>query len=477
MAYYSSKNVLRLLKSFNTQWENGGFSPPCPGFRRSAFYIAEKWYVKNYTKPVLIEGGHAFGKTTLLKQMLAALLERGVPPGNILYLSFDYPLTRNKSAAEIIEIYRRESCSGSPLFCLLDNVEYASEFVDFCKTAGGGTHVHVLAASSAHIDGLNGTCPFIRYIPMSGITFYEYCEYHGFKPDERTPFVYPADFHTQDISVITAMHRGLEPLSRYLEDYIRSGGYFDPNGGATDELLYAKAVDKTLMRDIPLLFEVRGNTDVEKVFVYLCYLSSGTISVNSISKALRISRATVERYIDYFEKTNLITIHESMDWETLSSVKGFKKIYINNYRMRNCALNVGGADTAAFDTDIKNAVKVSFIMHFRQFFQDGTALGFFKKNAAAKRTDIVVRFPAKINALINVQYADQVQLRANDWLLTLADKTYPNYLVTKKASDYGMVYLEDGRSVCKIPAYAILYLFGYFEKYRPMLRGDENDDL
>ena len=116
---------------------NGGFSPPCPGFRRSAFYIAEKWYVKNYTKPVLIEGGHAFGKTTLLKQMLAALLERGVPPGNILYLSFDYPLTRNKSAAEIIEIYRRESCSGSPLFCLLDNVEYASEFVDFCKTAGG----------------------------------------------------------------------------------------------------------------------------------------------------------------------------------------------------------------------------------------------------------------------------------------------------------------------------------------------------
>lgn len=97
------------------------------------------------------------------------------------------------------------------------------------------------------------------------------------------------------------------------------------------------------MRDIPLLFEVRGNTDVEKVFVYLCYLSSGTISVNSISKALRISRATVERYIDYFEKTNLITIHESMDWETLSSVKGFKKIYINNYRMRNCALNVGGA--------------------------------------------------------------------------------------------------------------------------------------
>ena len=97
-----------------------------------------------------------------------------------------------------------------------------------------------------------------------------------------------------------------------------------------------------------------------------------------------------------------------MDWETLSSVKGFKKIYINNYRMRNCALNVGGADTAAFDTDIKNAVKVSFIMHFRQFFQDGTALGFFKKNAAAKRTDIVVRFPDKINALINVQYADQV---------------------------------------------------------------------
>lgn len=67
MAYYSSKNVLRLLKSFNTQWENGGFSPPCPGFRRSAFYIAEEWYVKNYMEPVLIEGGARFWENNPFK--------------------------------------------------------------------------------------------------------------------------------------------------------------------------------------------------------------------------------------------------------------------------------------------------------------------------------------------------------------------------------------------------------------------------
>lgn len=474
MAYYNVKNMMRLLKSFHAQWENGSHALKRPAFKRSAFYIAEECYAKNYQKPVLIDGGHCFGKTTVLHQIIETLFKRGVPPENIVYISFDYPLTRRNSAAEIIEMYRRETALDGTLYCVLDNVEYANDFADFCKAADENTHI--LAATAAHIPALNGGCPLIRYIPMAGVSFYEYCEYHGLTPAAGTPLVYPAELHTQGEAVMAAMYQGLAPLDAYFEAYVKSGGYFGLYGAEADELLYSNAVDKTLMRDIPLLFDARGITEIEKVFIYLSYLSFGTISVNAISKALGISRATVERYIDYFEKTNLVTIHESMDWETLSSVKGFKKIYINNDRMRRCALHMGGADPDALRSDMKQAVKVSFITHFRQFFQDGTALGFFKKNAAAKRTDIVVRFPDQINALINVQYSDPVRLRANDWLLTLADRVYPNYLVTKKAADYGMVYLEDGRSVCKIPAYAIHYLFGYFEKYNPML-GEESNDL
>lgn len=465
MAYYDVENVMKLLQSFNEQ--NRKYK--VPSFQRSAFYYAEKVYIKNYEKPILIDAGHCFGKTTLLKQMIAALLKQGVSEKDILYISFNYPLTRGRPAGEFIQIYRRELQIDGLLYCFLDNVEYTADFAQLCETVDSKTRI--IATTSAHMDGLDCECPMIHYIPMSGLTFYEYCEYHGLKPEEGIPFIDPGELHLASETALAAFYKGLAPLYGAFENYIKSGGYFESYLD-NDERFYYSVVDKTTMRDIPLLFDARSVTDIEKVFVYICYLSGETISVNSISKALKVSRATVERYIKYFEKTNLITIHEPIDWEALNSVKGFKKIYINNYHLRNCVLNMGGADVSDINPDLKNAVKAAFLYHSMQFLRDGTIFGFFKKSANAGRTDIVMHFPDTINALVNVQYSDKSHLRANDWLLTYAGRRYPNYLITKNADDYGMVYLEDGRSVCKIPAYAALYLLGYFEKYKPMLKGD-----
>lgn len=466
MAYNDVSNIMRLLKSFNN------FNPnsKTPSFKRSAFYYVEKKYVESYKKPILIDAGHFFGKTTLLNQTIDTLLQQGVPRKNILYISFNYPLTRGCAATELIRIYRREAQIDGILYCLLDNVEYTEDFAKLCESADH--NMRILAAASVHMEGMNGGNALIRYVPMAGMTFFEYCEYHNRKPAYGTPLPYPGELHMVQETVLDSFYKGLAPLYNLFEDYIKSGGYFEPYP-EDDGRFYDNAVDKAVTRDIPMIFDARSVMDVEKVFVYICYLSGRTISVNAISKALKISRATVERYIEFFEKTNLITIHEPIDWEVLNSVKGFKKIYINNYRMQVSALHMGGTESAEFDPDLKNAVKTEFLHHSVQFLRDGTHFGFFKKTANANRTDIVMHFPDTINALVHVQYSDKSQLRANDWLLTYADRTYPNYLITKKPDDYGMVKFDDGRGVCKIPAYAALYLLGYFEKYKPMLKGDD----
>jgi len=62
-----------------------------------------------------------------------------------------------------------------------------------------------------------------------------------------------------------------------------------------------------LKRDIPSLYNIRNSTELERIFLYLCYYSSNIIAVDAIAKKLDgVSRNTVNEYIDYMESASLI---------------------------------------------------------------------------------------------------------------------------------------------------------------------------
>lgn len=66
-------------------------------------------------------------------------------------------------------------------------------------------------------------------------------------------------------------------------------------------------VDKVLKRDLPSLYNIRNSTELERIFLYLCNVSSEIVSIDSVAKELNgVSRPTVENYIRYLESANLI---------------------------------------------------------------------------------------------------------------------------------------------------------------------------
>ena len=82
-------DLIGVLRQFNPWWRREHQSG-LPTWQRAAFAEVKQW-VQNppALRAVLLSGARQIGKTTLLLQTIESLLAEGVPPGQILYATFD----------------------------------------------------------------------------------------------------------------------------------------------------------------------------------------------------------------------------------------------------------------------------------------------------------------------------------------------------------------------------------------------------
>lgn len=87
---HSKTELLAVLRQYNPWWR-GERMADLPIWRRAAFRELREWMTQPPApRAVLLGGARQTGKTTLLFQTVAALLdEEQVPPAQILYVSFD----------------------------------------------------------------------------------------------------------------------------------------------------------------------------------------------------------------------------------------------------------------------------------------------------------------------------------------------------------------------------------------------------
>ena len=90
-----------VLRQYNPWWVGGGM-PDLPTWKRAAFRELYDWMKEPPAgRALLLSGARQIGKTTLFLQCIDRLLKAGVPPGNILYVTFDHPLLKLHGLEEI----------------------------------------------------------------------------------------------------------------------------------------------------------------------------------------------------------------------------------------------------------------------------------------------------------------------------------------------------------------------------------------
>ena len=135
----------------------------------------------------------------------------------------------------------------------------------------------------------------------------------------------------------------LEEVQNYFMRYLRVGG-FPELALASDDLMAQQimredVVDKVLKRDLPALYKIRSATELERIFLYLCNVSSEIVSFSAIANDLGgVSRPTVENYVNYLESANLIYQSWPVEMGGHKILKAKPKIYIADAAIRNAVL-------------------------------------------------------------------------------------------------------------------------------------------
>lgn len=318
MAITSKEGILKVLTAYNPWWKTGIMNPKMSKtYKRFAFYEAMKRLEqKDLRRTVILTGARRVGKTTIQYQMIETLLNRGVAPQKIVFISMDHPMLKLAGFNEILECYHENIYAERDCYYFFDEVQYAQDWDKWLKVIYDmQPDTQVVAtgsASPALIKGNQesgaGRWTVIRVPTMS---FYEYCELLELDrpelPQNLKITLLPYKTQQERHSVIMQLSKVQNHFNRYLQ----VGGFpelaLSSNDIMAQHIMREDVVDKVLKRDLPSLYNIRNPIELERIFLYLCNVSSGIVSIEAIAKELGgVSRPTVENYIRYLESANLI---------------------------------------------------------------------------------------------------------------------------------------------------------------------------
>ena len=476
MELTTNENILNLLFSYNPWWQSGSVQKEfIKEMKRFAYYDALKTMLNtDIRRSVILCGARRTGKTTIMYQAIDKLINDGVSPKNIIFVSFDHPLLKLCSIDKVIEIYRSNISSNNEIYCFFDEIQYATDWNNWLKILyDTNPNIRIMATGSASpiLQDKASESGLGRWtiIHVPTLSFYEYCKLLKIVVPELPKDIKPTQLYLKSLQEQTDIFNKLSCLQIHFLRYLQVGGF--PELALSHDDIYAQRilrediVDKALKRDLPAIYGVRNITDIEKLFLYLCYTSSNIVNVATISKELEgVSRNTIDKYIEYLESANLIYVSHSISTGPKQILKSQNKIYIADAAMRNAVLL---KDDITNDPDELGIIaETAVYKHIKSFYyNDSTEIGYSRGDRKEKEIDIVVKSIKYPPILIEVKYREQSKILETDAIIEEGSDKFPGLVITKRANDFGESRYGS-KSIYKIPAPAFLYLLGLVEYQR-----------
>ena len=476
MAIISKEGLLKVLVSYNPWWKTGVVNPKLSKtYKRFAFYEAMKRLNQtDIRRTVVLTGTRRVGKTTIQYQMIEALLQSGVPPQKIVFISMDHPMLKLSAMNEILECYHENIYPEQDVYYFFDEIQYAQDWDKWLKAIYDmQPDTKMVATGSASPVLIKGSqesgAGRWSAIQVPTMSFYEYCELLNVdRPDlpddlKITPLVYKTQQERTQIML------QLSKVQNHFNRYLQVGGFPElalaDNDILAQQVMREDVVDKVLKRDLPSLYKIRNATELERIFLYLCNVSSEIVSIEAIAKELNgVSRPTVENYIDYLESANLIYQSWPVNMAGKKILKASPKIYIADAAIRNAVLM---DDSMLSDpVEMGKVVETAVYKHVAAFYyQQATSVGYYRGGKRGKEIDVVVEYSNSKNILIEVKYREGAPIPDDSAIVELSGEAAASIVVTKTADDFGVHNTKSGTDLIRIPAFAFLYLLGHAEKH------------
>lgn len=342
---------MQQLKGWNPWWQEGPKGIErfgVPGFRREAYALIASTY-KRRAQSVSIVGLRQVGKTTIMHQCIQELLEQGVPPRHIFYLSFeDSYLTAKYNPKtlfhDVIAAYAEHiltediTRTDSKLYFLFDEVHRLPNWATSVKTYyDQHAPIAFLVSGSASFsmqkskgDSLLGRMVEFTLYPFSfreAVLFWE-GEQEQTTEEERQRLnnlfeacrksgeqhFFQGNLHALHEKTTSAFKDAAvwhkQSIQNHLRRYVLEGG-FPRVWQQTDEYsrhrhLIEQHLQKVIREDLPQMAKVRKVRELEALYISLLDRVGEETVFNTLAKDINLSPSILEKYIDYLQKTFLI---------------------------------------------------------------------------------------------------------------------------------------------------------------------------
>lgn len=475
MAIVSDDQVIKVLRQYNPWWRNpSAIKDESKPQKRLAYYEALKIMKhKTLRRFAVLSGARRVGKTTIMYQMINHLIEEGINPRNILYVSFDNPMVKLVNVETVLSIYELLYPLEGTKYIFLDEIQYTEHWELWMKVIyDSRKDIRLTATGSASpilergaTDSGTGRWNVLKIPTMS---FYEYCCLLQMEEPNLPDNLKLTNLVNMSQAQLGDLMDRFTPLEGHFNRYLMIGGF--PELVLSDDDVYAQrmlredVVDKVIKRDVLSLFNIRSPLLMEKLFLYLCMNSTEIFNVTTAAKELEnTSVSTIDSYIEALLMSNLIYLAKPMDVGSKGSLKGKPKIFIADAAIRNAVLMID--DVLSDERELGTMVETCVYKHIVSFYQGSAAqLGYFRKaKDNQKEVDVVIELPRE-KILCEVKYRNNSHIPATDAIVELCkdekSKVTNAFLITKRLEDFGIVKHETKVPILRVPAIAFLYLLG-----------------
>ena len=342
------KQILGRLKIDNPWWTEGKipsyYQAMSPRLYLNIFYPLVKDI--SIQRALILMGPRRVGKTVMLYHSIQRLIDDGVSPQNIIYVSVETPIYNGILLEQLFNLAKHvlgKEDSKEQFYVFFDEIQYLKEWEIGLKSLVDTYHdVKFIASGSAAAALLkssneSGAGRFTDF-NLPPLLFFEYIHLKKYDHLMRQSKVEWGGIESDIYSTID-----IDRLNELFLDYINYGGYPEVAFSSRiqedpGQFVRHDIVDKVLLRDLPSLYGISDVQELNSLFTMIAYHSGMEFSYEGLSKESGMKKETIRKYIQYLEAAFLIKVVTRTD----DTAKRFQrqttfKIYLTNPSLR-CAL-------------------------------------------------------------------------------------------------------------------------------------------
>ena len=281
---------------------------------KRAFFPAFSNRVKQAgTGSVLVLAGPLrAGKTVMMRQMVAQLIEQGVKPTSVMYCSLTTPSYTAANLSVLFEMFCRRYRHGpnAEIFVFFDEVQYAKDWekqlLQLAKMRPNAKIVGAVSSSSPSLvtgDVVQDGKMEIFILPP--LTFLEFMRFRG---SEEKLFDTATTAKKGSMSLVP---NGLTALNQEFQRYVNFGGFLEgilsgKDGVPAPTFMRDGVADRVLHKDLASLNGVNDPQELNRLFGLLAFNTAREMSMDDLAKGTGIAKNTLRKYLDYLEQAFLI---------------------------------------------------------------------------------------------------------------------------------------------------------------------------